>query len=507
MAVKAEIEKRKAAREKVELAENFPAFVREAWKVIEPGRPLQWNWHLDVICEHLEKCARGECRRLIINVPPRSMKSYLVNVFYPVWVWLKQPWHQFNNYSHNEKLAIRDSLRARRLIRSEWFQARWGDEFTLMADQSAKSFYQNEKGGHRAAFGILSNITGAGGDTQVIDDPHDAKAAQSDAERGSVIDVIDDTLPSRFNDYKSGVFIVIMQRLHEGDAAGHLIKKWGKTATVLCFPMEYEAGHPQVSEFDERKDEGELLWPERWGPKEVAELKSDYTPYGYSGQQQQRPTPDGGGILPRGWWLPWRGELPECEYIVQCWDTAYEEKEESDYSAMTTWGVFFDEQDNRYCVILLSRIKERLAFPDLLTTAKGVYDQYEPDQVLIEPKATGKSLRQELRRRGVPAFDWKPERSRGTGREVDKTARTHAASIVLYDGCVFYPVADHRGNPLKWPEEVIEECAAYPRGVNDDLVDTCTMAWLWLRRGWRVELKEDPEDEPVEPKERKAAYG
>lgn len=507
-ALAANLEELARLDELARLEGSLKEFAQAAWEIVEPGRKLKWNWHLDVICEHLEMCFRGEIQRLIIMVPPRSMKSFLVNVFYPVWVWLHEPHHQFNNFSNNAKLAIRDSRRSRLLVLSEWFQDRWGDRIVLARDQAEKANYTNTAGGHRMAFGITGDITGQGGDTLIVDDPHDAKSAQSDAERETVLSVVDDTLPSRFNDYDTGCFILIMQRLHEADAAGHLLKKWGKDCTVLCFPMEYAPGHPFVSPLDRRTEPGELLWPDRWSAGSVARLKADHTPYAYSGQYQQIPTPDGGGILPRDWWREWTApELPDCDYIVQVWDTAYETKEEADYSAMTTWGVFRHPTENRYCVILLSRIRERLSFPDLRKRAKQAFEDHDPDRVLIEPKATGKSLIQELKRRGVPAREWTPERSRVTGREVDKTARTHAASIVLHDGCVFYRPKNANGDTLQWPLEVIEECAAYPRGEHDDLVDTCTMAWLWLRRSWRIELKDDPEDEPTEPKEVKPIYG
>ena len=431
------------------------------------------------------------------------MKSYLVNVFYPVWVWLNEPHHQFNNYSNSAKLAIRDSRRSRILLLSGWFRDRWGDRITLARDQAEKANYQNTQSGHRMAFGMDSDITGHGGDTQIIDDPHDAKGAQSDAERENTINVIDDTLPSRFNDYSKGVMIVIMQRLHEGDAAGHLLKKWGNRCVCLCFPMEYEPDHPHKSPLDRRTKANELLWPERWGALEVGELKGDYTPYAYSGQYQQRPTPAGGGILPAEWWRKWtRKDLPECDYLLQVWDTAYEEREESDYSAMTTWGVFRNDTEDRHNIILLSRFRDRLGFPKLKKKAKELYEEYEPDQVLIEPKASGKSLLQELRRAGVPVREWRPERSKATGREVDKGARAHAASSVLYDGCVWYPSENSKGETLRWPLEVIEECAAFPRGVHRDLFDTATMAWLWLRKGWHIELKDDPDDDEDEDGEK-----
>lgn len=494
------------------LRADFKAFCKEAWEVCEPGRPLKWNWHLDVICDHLQLCAAGKLRRLIITVPPRSMKSYLVNVFYPVWVWLNEPHHQFNNYSNNAKLAIRDSRRSRILILSQWFQERWGDEITLSRDQAEKANYQNSAGGHRMAFGMLGDITGQGADTQIIDDPHDAKSAQSEAERHSVLAVVDDTLPSRFNDYRTGVMIVIMQRLHEEDVAGHLLTRWGKRATHLCFPMEYDPDHPHCCPQDQRTEPGELLWNDRWDEEDIASLKVDLTPYAFSGQYLQRPSPGEGGILNRTWWQKWPKAkmLPECDFIIQVWDTAYEEREENDYSAMTTWGIFANEERQRDEVILLSRFKDRLGFPALKKKARALYDEYEPDVVLIEPKASGKSLIQELRRGGVPAREWRTERSRATGREVDKTARTHAASIVLYDACVWYVAYNGRGEELQWPLEVIEECAAYPKGAHDDLVDTCTMAWLHLRRGWRLTVDSDPEDEPEDPGKadrRQAAYG
>lgn len=480
------------------LAASFKLFAQQAWKVVEPGRKLKWNWHLDVICDHLEKVRTREIKRLLINVPPRTTKSTLVNVFFPVWVWAINPSHQFNNYSHNQSLATRDSLASRRLIESDWFRERWGNVFKITGDQNQKNFFQNDKGGHRRAFGLGGGITGVGADTQIIDDPHDAQSAQSTAERQNVLDVLDNTLPSRFNDFSDGAMILIMQRLHEDDAAGHaLAKASGKHWTHLCFPMEYDPGHPHVCDLDPRTEAGELLWPSRFPQDVVSALKDDQTPYAFSGQYQQRPTPDGGGILPRSEWREWgkkqrlkglKEELPVCDYIVQCWDTAYEDQEENDYSACTTWGVFKHEEEDRWAVILLDRFRERLAFPKLRERAREIYDKHNPDVVLIEPKATGKSLIQELRRKGVPVQEWEPERSRSTGREVDKTARTHAASVVLYDGCVWYVKRN-------WVLEVIEECATFPKGKHDDLTDTCTMAWLWLRRGWRIELKDDNDDD------------
>jgi predicted phage terminase large subunit-like protein len=491
-----------AAEAKV-LAASFRAFVHAAWPLIEPGRELGWNWHLDILCEYLEAVARRDETRLVINVPPRTMKSILVNVMFPVWVWLNQPSHQFLNVSSDVGLATRDSMRSRRIIESEWFQRRWGGSVTLASDQNAKQWYENTANGHRQALGILANVTGRGADTILVDDPHDAKGAQSDAERAAVLSAFDDALQSRLNDQTTGAIVIIMQRLHDQDLAGHVLAKGGWTH--VCLPMEFEPGRVDGYDLDPRTKPGELLWPERFPAKVIARMKTDMTPYAYSGQYQQRPTPAEGGILKRAWWRSWPGDkaLPACESVVICWDGAFQAKESNDFTAATVWGVFFNEQDQRHNAILLERYNKQTDFPELRKEARELYLKHEADVVLIEPKATGKPLVQELRRAGVPAMEWQPERS-GKGRELDKTARTHAASTVLWGGAVWYPTRKD-GTPFAWVSEVVDQCAAFPNAAHDDLTDTCSMAWLYLRRGYQVAVTDDPEDEPDVRDDRAAA--
>lgn len=494
------------------LSRSFADFVRAAWHVIEPGRELSWNWHIDYICTHLEAVSDGRILRLVINIPPRCMKSLLVSVLWPAWVWTRKPEHQFLSFSHNDKLSTRDAAKSRRLMASKWYQDRWGDKFKFTTDANTKSNYENNQSGHRKAYGMHGGYMGEGGDTLVIDDAHDNAGAQSDAERTTTISDFDDGISTRLNSQRDGAIVIIMQRLHERDLAGHVMAADDDEWALLCLPMEYD-GERYVSPLgldDPRQEPGELLWPERIGVKELDRLKRRLTPYGQSGQLQQRPTPPGGAILKDYWWKLWPKDrqLPWCEYVIQVYDTAFEAKEESDYSARTTWGIFrYDEASRKtgfgaYQAIMLERWKDRVQFPELKAEAVRSNKEHEPDRILIEGKATGKPLVQELRRVNLPAMEWASVRGAGK-REVDKVARAHMASVMLHNGVIWAPEGK------RWAEEVIEECAAFPKGAHDDIVDTVTMLLIWLRRHGYAELSDDPEDEDddVSEQEAVAPYG
>ena len=516
------IERRRDFKEGEVLSMRLEEYVKEAWPVVERGRLLKWNWHIGYICEYLEAVTAGEFARMgkrgvVFNIPPRCMKSLNVGVFWPTWTWTGDPGHQFLTLSNAGNLAIRDAVKSRRLIQSKWYQQRWGTKFQLAADQNAKSRYENDHGGHRIAFGLEASFIGEGGDTIIIDDPHDIDGSQSEVERQGALNKFDQEVIGRLNDQVTGQIVIIMQRLHEKDLSGHVLAEEGEFEH-LCLPMEYE-GQRYVSSIgldDPRKKKGQLLWDERFPKKSVKSWARRLGPYGTSGQLQQRPTPGEGGILKRFWWKPWplNLPLPTCEYILQVYDTAYGEKEENDFSACTTWGVFRYDHVSRmvgeglFNIILLGRWKDQVGFPGLKTQARKLYEQWNPDIVLVEPKASGKSLVQEMARTGISMFEWTPGRSgaRG-GRELDKVARAHVASAVLSGGAVWYPTVGPSGAELKWPQEVIDECAAFPKAEYDDITDTCTIAWSWLRQRWYAELEEDPdEDDPDEP-EREPAYG
>lgn len=498
------------------LSRKFVEYVKGAWAQVERGRELRWNWHIEYICEYLEAVTAGEITRLVINIPPRCMKSLNVSVFWPTWVWTHTPNEQFLTLSNAEKLATRDAVKSRRLLGSTWYQERWGHQFRLAEDQNAKTRYENNQGGHRIAFGFGSSIIGEGGDTIIIDDPHDVEGSQSEVERQNTITTFDEEVYGRLNDQVHGKIVLIMQRLHEKDLAGHVLEdkdEWEH----LCIPMEYEPKRyvSSIGLNDPRKKEGELLWTDRFPRKAIKRWKNRLGPYGASGQLQQRPTPGEGGILKRYWWNGWpRRALPECEYIIQVYDTAFGEKEENDYSACTTWGIFqYDTTskmlgEGRYNVMLLDSWKDRVGFPALKTQVRRSNEEWEPDLILVEPKASGKSLVQEMLQVGLPMEEWTPTRSQGKGgKEIDKVARAHIASAVLSGGAVWYPTLDSTGAKLQWPLELIESCAAFPKAAHDDDVDTCVIAWLWMRRQWRVELEDDPEDEIADETPRAPPYG
>ena len=304
-------------------------------------------------------------------------------------------------------------------------------------------------------------------------------------------------MQTRLNDPKTGAFVIIMQRVHENDLTGHILANAPDDWDHLCLPARYEIGHPTPIKSslyftDPRTQEGDLLWPERIDVKTLDNLESSLGTYASAGQLQQRPMPKGGGILKAEWWVPWeKPELPDVEYVLQSWDTAFSTKEKSSYSARTTWGVF--RRNGQVNAIVLDMWYDRVTYPELRRIAQDSYAEYEPDAVLVEKKASGQSLLQDLRMAGIPVLEYSPDR--------DKEARAHASSALLEDGRIWFP------SEKKWAKNLIDICAAFPAGDNDDIVDTCTQAWLRLRKGWFVTHSQDYEDDEQEPKRRVSLYG
>jgi len=473
------------------------AFTKAAWPTIEPGVPYQSNFHIDAISDHLEAVVDGSIKRLIINVPPRHMKSLSTAVLLPAWSWGKDASKKFLYASYASSLSIRDSTKCRRLIDSPWYQAHFGDKFNLTDDQNQKQRFENDKTGYRIATSVGGALTGDGGDIICIDDPHNSIEADSSKVREGVLDWWDQAMQTRLNDPKTGAFIIIMQRLHEQDLTGHILaNQLGDEWDHLMLPARYEVGAPNPMKSslgftDPRTKEGELLWPDRIDEKTLSNLERSLGSYAAAGQLQQRPSPKGGGILKASWWVPWDGDLPEVEYVLQSWDTAFEAKESSSFSARTTWGVF--RHKGAMCAIVLECWYDKVSYPDLRKIAQQSYDDWEPDAVLIEKKASGQSLLQDLRMAGVPVVAYSPDR--------DKEARAHASSALLEDGRIYYP------SDRKWAKDLIDICAAFPAHPNDDVVDTCTQAWLRLRKGWFVGHSEDPEDDEPVQTQRMTMYG
>ena len=424
------------------------------------------------------------------------MKSISVAVNLPAWTWASQPEKKFLYASYAAGLSIRDSTKCRRLIDSPWYKDRWGDKFSLTDDQNQKQRFENSRTGYRIATSVGGALTGDGGDIICIDDPHNVVDTDSSKVREGVLDWWDQAMQTRLNDPRTGAFIIIMQRIHEQDLTGHVLaNQLGDEWDHLMLPARYEEDHPTPMKStlgftDPRTEEGELLWPERIGNKTLENLERSLGSYASAGQLQQRPSPKGGGILKSKWWVPWEKDTyPTPEYILQSWDTAFETKESSSFSARTTWGVF---QHNGFtCAIVLEAWWDKVSYPDLRRIAQDAYTKWKPDTVLIEKKASGQSLIQDLRRAGVPVMPYSPDR--------DKEARAHAASALLEDGRIYYP------HNRMWAKDLISICAAFPAHPNDDIVDTCTQAWLRLRKAWFVGHSEDhdPEDFDEKPKKKR----
>tara|TARA_R100000544_G_C2221333_1_gene57751 strand:+ start:226 stop:1503 length:1278 start_codon:yes stop_codon:yes gene_type:complete len=425
------------------------------------------------------------------------MKSISVAVALPAWTWTVQPAKKFLFASYASSLSIRDSVKCRRLVESPWYKEHFGEMFKLTGDQNQKQRFENDKTGQRIATSVDGALTGEGGDIIVIDDPHNVREADSSTVRQGVLEWWDQAMQSRLNDPKTGAFIIIMQRVHENDLTGHILANEHEDWDHLCLPARYEIGHPtpvrsSLYFTDPRTEEDELLWPERVDDNTLSSLEKSLGSYASAGQLQQRPMPKGGGILKAEWWVPWEKEtLPDIEYVIQSWDTAFSTKEKSSYSARTTWGVF--KKDGQINAIVLDMWYDRVTYPELRRIAQESYYEYEPDAVLIEKKASGQSLLQDLRMAGIPVLEYSPDR--------DKEARAHASSALLEDGRIYFPANK------KWANNLIDICAAFPAGDNDDIVDTCTQAWLRLRKGWFVTHSEDYEDDEQEPKRRISMYG
>src|SRR5919199_90610 len=480
------------------LRRSLPRFVRSAWPLLEPATPFREGWHLDALCEALEAVARGELRRLIINVPPRHMKSLAAAVFFPCWLWLSRPEARLLYASYSQALSIRDSLKCRRLIEADGTAGEGtlierlgyrglllllGEDWGLTGDQRAKARFENSRTGYRLATSVGGTATGEGGDLLVIDDPHKADEVESDARRAAVLDWHDATMATRLNDPRRGAEVVIMQRLHERDLTGHLLEQGG--FEHLCLPAEYEPGHPARWPRDPRTEPGEPHWPEQFGPEELGRLKRALGSYRAAGQLQQRPAPAEGAILRRAWWRYFDpgADLPDFDELLQSWDMAFAASDGSDYVVGQVWGRFGAD---RY---LLYQVRERLEFTEtvaamveLTAWVEERFPAHRGHLKLVEDRANGPALISTLRGKiaGIVAVS-----PRG-----DKVARARAIAPELEAGNVYLPGRPNRdgsgydplGTPA-WVQALVDEAASFPNAAHDDQVDALSQALLRLAGG------------------------
>jgi predicted phage terminase large subunit-like protein len=488
-------------------ASLFEFYRSFAWPAVEGDNLFLDNWHLQNMAEHLEAVTSGQIKRLVINVPFRTSKSTLVSVAWPAWVWLKDPGFQWLCGSYAEKLAIRDSLKMRRLITSAKFIAAFGNRITMTQDQNQKVRFENDQGGYRIAFGMTGGVMGDGGDCILLDDPHDRQGAHSEAERETALTTYDQALVTRLNKPATDPIVIIMQRLHQNDLCGHVLKEQG-VWTHLMLPMRYErarACSTSIGFKDPRTKEGELLWPERFPEKTVQALETTLGVYGTAGQLQQRPSPQGGGILRTDKFRLWPAakDLPDLLWVGQSLDTAFTEKTTGDQTAFTCWGIF--EYEKKRHVLLLDAWAERLSYPKLLDKViadwgakyggvKG--DRMKPsrkaDVILIEDKGSGQSLIQSLRAANVPVTPYAPGRS-------DKISRAHMIAPLLESGCLWVlESTKNLGKPRNWAAPFLDQLEQFPAGEHDDYVDTFTqMMWLLKDQG-QLEQRSAPIEEPEE---------
>lgn len=465
-------------------------FTRQAWHIIEPGVEFKPNWHLDIIAEHLQAITDGQIQNLLINIPPGCMKSILVSVMWPAWEWAKDPSQRYLGASYGEDLALRDSMKCRDIIVSDWYQKNWG-HVEIKKGEDMKIKYALTGGGWRMATSVGGRATGEHPSRKIIDDPHSALQAQSDAERGRALEWFDGTLSTR-GVSRGAATVVVMQRLHEKDVAGHILEST-EDYVHLCLPMRY-VKNKYAFKRDTRK-EGELLWPAMFPEATVKTLEKRLGEYGAAGQLQQQPSPPGGGILKVEHFRLWPNsrKIPNFQFILQAYDTAFTEKTTGDPTACTVWGVFSDGK--KQCVMLLDCWTEHLSYPDLrdrvLTEWASEYggdpdDRFTPpkraDLLLIEEKGSGISLVQDLRRSGIGVRTYNPGRT-------DKIGRAHLFAPMLELDVIYIPESKKiAGSFTTWARPLVAQMEKFPNAEHDDLVDTATMAFIYLRDAKLLEL-------------------
>lgn len=473
--------------EKELMQESLPDYTRRAWHIIEPSTPFRQNWHIDAIFEHLEAVSAGQIHNLIINIPPRCMKSISVAVMWPTWEWTTRPEERFLFATYGSDLTIRDSIKRRNILNSHWYRSRWQDIFSLDPSQQSKRRYDNNKAGFCLASSVGGATTGEGGSRLVIDDPLKADQGRSALSRNAVNEWWRTTMSTRLNDMKTGARVIIMQRLHEDDLAGYLLDRMGKGGTHyehLMLPMEYEVKRhcgTSIGWEDPRKHEGDLLWESRFDKNEVKTLNADLGEYNSAAQLAQNPAPSGGGMFKDRWWrywVPWgrladyppvqivkeNGEIDYAE-IVECpphrlltlsqsWDCAFKDKKDSDYVVGQLWG----RQDAAF--FLVDQLRGQWDILATISAIKQLTNAYpKAAEKLIEDKANGPAIISMLQRKVVGLIPVNPDKS--------KEARAQAAVPLVNAGNIYLP----HPHLAQWVEAFIHEFSTFPVGKNDDQVD------------------------------------
>jgi predicted phage terminase large subunit-like protein len=445
---------------------DFMSFVKCVWPDFIEGA------HHRVIAQKFNDLANKKINRLIVNMPPRHTKSEFASFLLPAWMVGRNPKLKIIQATHTGELAVRFGRKAKTLIDSEEYAKIF--ETRLREDSQAAGRWETAQGGEYFAAGVGGAITGRGADLLIIDDPHSEQDAMS-------LNAFDNA----YEWYTSGP----RQRLQPGGQIVLVMTRWSKkdlTGILLKNQKEVKGDQWEVVEFPAIIDE-QPVWPEYWKLEELEKVKVTLPVAKWNAQWMQKPTSEEGAIIKREWWQVWdKDELPYVDYVIQSYDTAFLKKETADYSAITTWGVFYPDSDSKPNLILMDSIKERYEFPELRRVALDQYNYWKPDMVIVEQKASGTPLTHELRQMDIPVMTFTP--SRGN----DKHVRVNTCAPLFEAGLIWAP-------DRKFAEEVVEECAAFPHGDHDDLVDSMTMAVMRFRQGGFITHPEDYLDEPKQP--------
>ena len=451
--------------------DDFMSFTKAVWPEFIEGA------HHRVIAQKFNDLANKKINRLIINMPPRHTKSEFASYLLPAWMVGRNPKLKIIQATHTGELAVRFGRKAKTLIDSEEYSKIF--DTTLREDSQAAGRWETAQGGEYFAAGVGGAITGRGADLLIIDDPHSEQDAMSL-----------NAFENAYEWYTSGP----RQRLQPGGQIVLVMTRWSKkdlTGILLDNQKKIKGDQWDVVEFPAIMDHGskkEPVWPQYWKLSELESVKATLPVGKWNAQWMQEPTSEEGALIKREWWKKWEHEdLPDVTYVIQSYDTAFLKKETADYSAISTWGIFYPEEGGKPNIILLDSLKDRFEFPELRREALEQYRYWKPDMVIVEQKASGTPLTHELRQMDIPVMTFTP--SRGN----DKHVRVNSCAPLFEAGLIWAP-------DEQFAEEMIEECASFPYGDHDDLVDSMTMAIMRFRQGGFLPHPEDYEIEKAQPR-------
>ena len=465
--LKLDILKSVRKKQETQIRTDFLTFVKHMWPEFVEG-----SHHKDM-ADAFNKIRNGTLKRLIVNMPPRHTKSEFASYFLPAWMIGNNPQLKIIQATHTAELAVRFGRKAKTLMDSDEYKEVF--KTRLREDSQAAGRWETEQGGEYFAVGVEGAVTGRGADLLIIDDPHSEQDAYSTT-----------AYEKAYEWYTSGP----RQRLQPGAAIVLVMTRWNTkdlTAKLInAAAKEAKADQWEVIEFPAILPSGKPMWPEYWKLEDLLAVKASAGIGKWNAQYMQNPTAEEGAIIKREWWRDWTKDyIPALEHVIQSYDTAFLKRETADYSAITTWGVFRDSEDSAEQLILLDAIKKRVEFPELRRLAKEQYDYWQPETVLVEAKASGLPLTYELRAMGIPVVNFSPNRGN------DKHSRVNSVAPLFESGMIWAP------KDKEFAQEVIEECAAFPHGDHDDLVDSMTQAIMRFRQGGLISHPEDYIDEPV----------